>query len=116
MLLQRDAITHLTDKGHAGVIDENIERLHFLDGSLNLLPVGDVQWQRRNARIGVGQGLPRTGIHPLRASPQSFLDERPADAAIGTGNQNCFVCDFHCFLPQVDATEAIGRRCRHNRR
>src|ERR1700731_19123 len=98
MLFQRDAITHLTDKGHAGVIDEDIERLHFLDSSLNLLLVGDVQCQRRNTPIGMGQGLPRTGIHPLRASSQSFLDQRSANAAIGTGNQNCLVCDDHYFL------------------
>src|SRR5882724_6836639 len=99
MLFQRDAITHLTDKGYAGVIDEDIERLHFLDSSLNLLPVGDVQCQRRDTRIGVGQGLPRTGIHPLRAPAQSFLDQRPADASIGTGYENGFACDFHyCWL------------------
>jgi hypothetical protein len=43
----------------------------------------------------VGQGLARTGIHPLRTSPQGFLDHCTPDTAIGPGHENCLVCDFH---------------------
>jgi hypothetical protein len=45
--------------------------------------------------IQVRKGVARTGIHPLGASPQGFLDQRPSDTAIGPGHQNSFVCDFH---------------------
>src|SRR5258705_6184877 len=51
MLFQRGAITHLTEKRHAGVSDEDIERHYFLDGSVNLLPVRDVQGQARGSLL-----------------------------------------------------------------
>jgi hypothetical protein len=58
-----------------------------------ICPAGHVQRQGRHARIRVGQGLASAGIHPFRASPQGFLDQRPPDTAIGTGHQNGSICD-----------------------
>jgi hypothetical protein len=43
----------------------------------------------------MSQGLTRTGVHPLRASPQGFLDQRLPYTAIRPGHQNCFVFDCH---------------------
>jgi hypothetical protein len=37
----------------------------------------------------------RSCIHSLCSAPQRFLDECAADAAIGAGNQDCFLCDVH---------------------
>jgi hypothetical protein len=45
----------------------------------------------------MGKGLARTGVHPLRASPQGFFDQRLSYTAICSGHQNCFVCDCHTF-------------------
>src|SRR5271165_3958871 len=49
------------------------------------------------------KGLARAGIHPLRASPQGFGDQRLPDAAIGPGHQDCLVCDVHNTLLINDA-------------
>jgi hypothetical protein len=95
VLFERGTIAQVIVKRHAGVIDEDIERLDSLDSCLSLRRVGHVQGQGRDAPIQVGQGLARTGIHPLRASPQGFLDRRLPDAAIGPGHQKCSVCDCH---------------------
>jgi hypothetical protein len=81
----------------ASVIDEDIERFDFLDGSLKLRHVGYVQGQGRDAPIRIGEGLARTGIHPLRASPQGFLDQPLPETGIGPGHQMRFVCD--CLTP-----------------
>jgi hypothetical protein len=44
----------------------------------------------------------RTGIHPLRASPQGLLDQRPTEAPIGPSHQNSCVCDLHfIFLGEI---------------
>jgi hypothetical protein len=37
------------------------------------------------------KGLARTRMHPLRASPQRIFDQRPSDASVGTGDQDCLV-------------------------
>src|ERR1017187_725675 len=37
-------------------------------------------------------------MNPLCPTPQGFLDKRTADAAIGAGDQDCFLCDVHCDL------------------
>jgi hypothetical protein len=37
----------------------------------------------------------RTGIHPLRTSPQGFLNQGLPKAAIGARYQNGFACDIH---------------------
>src|ERR1019366_9106847 len=43
----------------------------------------------------VDQRFAHAGIDALRASPQSFLNQRLPDAAIGSGHQNCLVRDCH---------------------
>ena len=88
MPFERGTIGQVIEKRNSGVIDEDIERFDSLDSCLSLRGVGHVQRQGRDARIWVGQRLPRTGIHPLRASPQSFLDQRLSDTAVGTGDQD----------------------------
>jgi hypothetical protein len=39
------------------------------------------------------QGLPGSGVNPLGASAQGFLDQRLSDTAIGPGHQYRAVCD-----------------------
>ena len=98
MLFERGTIAEVIVVRHAGVVDEDVERLDALDGCLNLRGVGHVQGQGRDAPIRVGQGLARTGVHPLRASPQGFLDQRLPDTAIGPGHQNCSCLRLSCTL------------------
>jgi hypothetical protein len=83
---ERGTIAQVIVSRQASVIDEDIERFDSLDRSLNLRSVGHVQGQWRDALIPVGQRLARTGIHPLRASPQRFLDQRLSYTAIGPGH------------------------------
>src|SRR5205823_7184251 len=85
---ERGTIAQVVVERDAGVVDEDIERFDVLDGCLNLRRIGDVEGQRRDPRIRVNQGLPRTGIDPSGATEQGLLDERLADAAIGPGDQN----------------------------
>jgi hypothetical protein len=92
------AIGQVIVKRQAGVIDEDVERLDALESCLNLRRVGHIHGQRCDASIRVAQGLACTGVHPLRASSQGFLDQRLPDAAIGPGHQNCSVCDRHYTL------------------
>jgi hypothetical protein len=73
---------------NTGIVDEDIESVDFPDGRANLRGTGHVQCQRRDALIGVGKGLARAGIDPFRASPQSLLDQRFSEAAIGSSHQN----------------------------
>ena len=98
VLVECGTIAQVVVQRHAGVVDEDIERLDPGDSCLDLRRVGHVQGQRRDAPIRVGQGLARTGVHPPRASPQGLLDQRLPDAAIGPGHQNCSVGDCHCVL------------------
>ena len=77
-----------------GVVDW--ERLSLRDiQTVGRLLCDRYQGQRRNALIGVNQGLARTGIHPLRASPQGFLDQRLPETSVGAGHQNCLPFDCH---------------------
>src|SRR6266542_6206858 len=45
----------------------------------------------------MNQRLARTGIYPLRASPQGFLDQRLPETPVGPGHQNCLTFDCHRF-------------------
>jgi hypothetical protein len=51
-----------------GVVDEYVERTDALDGGLDLVRIGHVQDQRRDALVRVVQRPPRTGVHALRTS------------------------------------------------
>jgi hypothetical protein len=95
---QQDTIAEITVEIHAGVVDQDIERLDALDRRLNLRGVGPIEAQGCDALVGVGQGLASTDIHSCRTSPQGFLDQRLPDAAVGPGHQNCSVCDRHRIL------------------
>jgi hypothetical protein len=88
-------------KVYSSVVYQNIEPFDFLDGSLNVRCVGHVQSHGRNASIGMGKGLARSRIHPLRTSPQSFLNQCPSDASVCAGNQNYFAFDLHIVLRSV---------------
>jgi hypothetical protein len=99
---ERGTIAQLSGQRHAGVVEEEIERSDLLRSPLNLRRICDVQGQRRNALIGVNQLPARTGIHPLRASPQGFLDQRLPETPVGPGHQNRLTFDcrrFHFCLP-----------------
>ena len=93
--LERRTVAQVIVERDAGIVDEEIEGFDLVDGSLDLRHVGHVQGQGRDALVGVGQRHASTGIHALRASPQGFLDERPPDAAVGPGNENCSLFDSH---------------------
>jgi hypothetical protein len=101
VLFQHGAIAQIIVKRQAGVIDEDIERFDSLDSALNLRSVGYVKGQGRNAPIQVGQGLARTGIHPLRASAQGFLDQRLSNTAIGPGDDDILIFEAHQFCSCV---------------
>ncbi len=92
---EHGTIAEVIKMPQAGVVHEDVERLDLPGRCLNLRRAGHVQGQRRDAPVRVGQGLARTGIHPPRASPQRFLDQRLSDTAIGPGHQNRSVCDRH---------------------
>ena len=66
-------IARVIVKRQAGIVDEDIERFHSLDSTMNLRSIGEVQGQRCDAPIPVDEGPARAGIQPLRAS-QGFLD------------------------------------------
>ena len=68
MLFDYGTIAEVIVKRYTGVVDEDVERLDALDRCLNLCSVGHVQGHGRDALVRVGQGLARTGVHPLRAS------------------------------------------------
>ncbi len=95
MLFEHGTIAQVIEQRNTGVVDEDIERFDLPGSFLNLRGAGHVQGQGRDPPVGVGQGLARAGIHPLRASPQGFLDQRLPDAAVGPGHQHCLVCDGH---------------------
>ena len=101
MPFERGAIAQVIIERQAGVVDEDVERPDSPDSALNLLGIGYVQGQRRDALIQVGQGLARTGVHPLRASAQGFLDQRLSDTAIGAGDDDILVFEAHRFCSCV---------------
>jgi hypothetical protein len=68
------AIAEVGVEAQAGVVDKDIEGLDALGGCPDLRGVGHVQSEGRDALIRVGQGLACTGVDPLRASVQGFLD------------------------------------------
>jgi hypothetical protein len=80
---------------------DSVERFDSLDSSLGLRSVGHVQGQGRDAPIQVGQRLARAGIHPLRASPQGFLDQRLSDTAISAGDDDILIFEAHQFCSSV---------------
>jgi hypothetical protein len=49
----------------------------------------------------MGQGLARTGIDPLRASPQGFLNQRLSDTAIGSSDDDILIFEAHQFCSSV---------------
>src|SRR5215471_5849940 len=62
---------------------------------LNLRSVGHVKCERRHTLIGNLQWDAGSGINPLRAPFQGFVDQRPADASIGSRDQNRSVGYIH---------------------
>jgi hypothetical protein len=95
VLFERGTIAQPIGQRHAGVVDEDVERSDLLRSPLNLGRICDVQGQRRDALVGMNQRLARTGIHPRRASPQGFLDQRLPEPPVGPGHQNCLTFDCH---------------------
>jgi len=65
------------------------------DCLFDLLSVGHVEHQRRYTLVGDVERSASSCVHPLCSAPEGFLDECTADAAIGTGNQDCILCDVH---------------------
>jgi hypothetical protein len=96
VLFDHVEIAEIVVDGDAGIVDEDVEGVDVVGCLPDLLNVGHVQRQRRDAPVQVGEGVARTGIHSLRASPQGFLDQGLSDTAICPSYQNCFVFDCHC--------------------
>jgi hypothetical protein len=67
--LDRGTVAQVVVHRHAGVVDEDVQRVDDVDRSLNLVGVGDVESDRRDAPIGVVEGLAGAGVHLHRASP-----------------------------------------------
>ena len=88
-------ITQIVIGSDSGVVDEDVEAAHLADCLLDLLCVGHVEHQRRYAFVGDVERSASSCVHPLCSALQGFLDECTADAAIGAGNQDCFLCDVH---------------------
>jgi hypothetical protein len=119
---ERGTIAQLSGQRHAGVVEEEIERSDLLGNLSNLRRIRDVQGERRDAAVGVKQRLARTGVHPLRASRQGFLDQRPSETPVGPGHQNCLTFDCHrfhfrlllgpCSLLLVEGLASTRRRSR----
>jgi len=80
VLLQRGPVAEVVVQRQAGVVDEDVERLDLLNHGESLRGVRHIKDQRCDARIRVGEGAPRAGVHPPGASPQRFLDQRLTDA------------------------------------
>ena len=83
--------------------------------ALNLLCVGDVQGERRDALVGVGQRLACPGVHALRASPQGFLDQRLARCR-GWPRSPALLCRRCSFCPPFGSDARIVRVGRGLRR
>ena len=45
--------------------------------------------------VGVFECSARSGVYPLRPPSQCLIDERPADASVGSGNHDCLICNVH---------------------
>ena len=93
MPFETSALAQVIVKVQAGVVDQDIESFDILDSILNLRGVGHIQGQGCDTPIGMCKGLPRSRIHPLRASPQGFLGQCPSDATVCAGDQDCLVFD-----------------------
>ena len=63
-LLERAAIAEVVVERHAGVVDEDVERLDPLDRGLDLRRVGHVEDQRRDAPVAMGDRPAGAGVHP----------------------------------------------------
>ena len=77
------AIAEVIVKVHAGVVDQNVERLDILDRSLNLRRAGHVQRHWRHTLIGILQRFAACSrIYSLCTPPKRLIDERSADASV----------------------------------
>jgi hypothetical protein len=91
--LEHRPVAELIEDRHAGVVDEDVERVDLLDPGLDLRWVGDVECQRRDPALAAYVRLPRPGTHALRAPSQRLIHERPPEATVGPDDQNRAVCD-----------------------
>lgn len=95
MLFDDGTVAEIVVQSHSGVVDEDVERRDLVHGRLDLRRTGHVQGQGRDPSVWVIQGLACAGIDPPRPSPQSFLDQRLPDAAIGPRHEDRSVFDGH---------------------
>src|SRR5262245_15077777 len=71
-------------------------------GPLDLRNAGHVQRQGRHAFIVVLQcAVARSRIYPLRTPSQRLFDERPTDATVRAGDQNCLILNVHTVLLSI---------------
>ena len=92
---EHGTIAQVVVERDASVVDEDVERADYPGSFLDLRRAGHVQGQRGDALVWVGQRHTRAGIHPLRVPAKRFFDQRLADAAVGSGHQDCLFCDDH---------------------
>lgn len=105
------AIAKIVVKVDACVVDQDVERSDVRDSSLNLRRVGHIERQKHDPLIRMYKRLSRAGIRALGASLQAFLDQGPADAAIGPSDQDCFVFDYiHNKFPPCESSEPARMR------
>jgi hypothetical protein len=85
----------------AGVVDEHVELIDLRRRLADLPRIGDVEEQRRDPRIVVGQRSPRCGVHASGTAPQRLVDERGPEAAVGAGDQNRPACELRAAVHRV---------------
>src|SRR5258707_7068259 len=80
---------------NARIVYKNIESIYSGGRLLNLRGTGHVQSYRRHAFVRMSDSFARTCIYPLRATLECLFDESLANAAVGAGDPDGFICDSH---------------------
>src|SRR5262249_9210722 len=98
MLFDHVELAQIVVDCDAGVVDEDIEGADLIDCPLDLRNTGHVQCQGRHAFVGVLQCAAGARVYPLRPPSKRLIDERPTDAAVGAGDQDCLLLKVHTVL------------------
>jgi hypothetical protein len=80
---------------NAGIIYKNVKGIYFGGCPLNLRGARHVQSYRRHLFIRMSDCVARTRIYPLRATLECLFDESSANAPVGAGDKDRFICDSH---------------------
>jgi hypothetical protein len=93
LLFERGRIAEIVVERDSGVVYEDVKRSDARSGRADLILVGHVKPDRRRATIGRGSRLAHPGKNVRRTTPQCLGDQRFADTAVRTGDQNCLALE-----------------------